>query len=123
VFKSFYSGGLGSVRGFEQGTLGPIDVTGSIIGGAKKVTFNAELISPFPGAGNDKSLRGFVFFDAGNVWGENQKVSFSDMRASVGVGVSWISPIGPLKIALAHPVRKFAGDKIQPIQFQIGTSF
>ena len=123
VFKNFYSGGLGSVRGFEQGTLGPIDVTGSIIGGAKKLTFNAEFITPFPGAGNDRSLRGFAFFDAGNVWGENQRMTLSDMRASVGVGISWVSPIGPLKIALAHPVRKFAGDKIQTVQFQIGTSF
>ena len=123
VFKNFYSGGLGSVRGFETGTLGPKDVTGSIIGGAKKVTLNAEFLSPFPGAGNDKSLRGFLFADAGNVWGDNQKMRFADMRASVGVGVSWVSPIGPLKIALAHAVRKFAGDKIQPVQFQIGTQF
>jgi outer membrane protein insertion porin family len=123
VFKNFYSGGLGSVRGFEQGTLGPRDVTGSIIGGTKKVTLNAEFLTPFPGAGNDRSLRGFAFVDAGNVWGDNQKIQLSQMRASVGIGVSWTSPIGPLRIALAHPVRKFAGDKIQPIQFQIGTSF
>ena len=54
VFKNFYSGGLGSVRGFDQGTLGPRDVTGSSVGGPKKVTLNAELIAPFPGAGNDK---------------------------------------------------------------------
>jgi outer membrane protein insertion porin family len=123
VFKNFYSGGLGSVRGFEQGTLGPKDVTGSVIGGAKKLTLNAELLAPFPGAGNDRSLRVFAFADAGNVWGENEKMTFSDIRASYGAGVSWISPMGPLRIALAHPVRKFAGDRIQTLQFQIGTSF
>jgi outer membrane protein insertion porin family len=123
VFKNFYSGGLGSVRGFEQGTLGPRDVTGSIIGGAKKITLNAELLTPFPGAGNDRSLRGFAFVDAGNVWGEYQKVELSSLRASFGIGVSWTSPVGPLRIALARPIRKFAGDRIQPIQFQIGTSF
>ena len=123
VFKNFFSGGLGSVRGFEQGTLGPKDVTGSIIGGAKKLTVNAELFAPFPGAGNDRSLRLFAFADAGNVWSENQKMSFRDLRASVGVGVSWVSPIGPLKIAIAQPVKKFAGDKIQRMQFQIGTQF
>jgi outer membrane protein insertion porin family len=123
VFKNFYSGGLGSVRGFEQGTLGPRDPTGSSIGGPRKVTLNAEIITPFPGAGNDKSLRLFGFVDVGNVFGEHQKVSFGDMRASAGIGLSWLSPIGPLRIAIAQPVRTQPGDKIQRVQFQIGTSF
>ena len=123
VFKNFYSGGLGSVRGFDQGTLGPRDVTGASLGGPKKVTLNAEVIAPFPGAGNDRTLRVFTFVDVGNVYGENQKVTFSDMRASAGLGLSWISPLGPLRLAFAQPVRKFAGDKIQKLQFQIGTSF
>jgi outer membrane protein insertion porin family len=123
VFKNFYSGGLGSVRGFDQGTLGPRDVTGSTIGGPKKITFNLEAISPFPGAGNDRTLRLFAFADAGNVYGEHEKVDFSQLRASTGVGLSWISPIGPLRLAYAKPLRKFAGDRIQKLQFQIGTSF
>nr|MBP6598680.1 outer membrane protein assembly factor BamA [Giesbergeria sp.] len=123
VFKNFYSGGLGSVRGFDQGTLGPRDVTGASLGGPKKVTLNAELIAPFPGAGNDRTLRMFTFVDVGNVYGDSEKMAFSDMRASAGVGLSWISPLGPLRIAFAQPVRKFAGDRIQKLQFQIGTSF
>lgn len=123
VFKNFYSGGLGSVRGFEPGTLGPRDVTGSIVGGPRKVTLNAEVLTPFPGAGNDRTLRMFGFVDAGNVWASSQQVSFQDMRASAGVGISWISPVGPLRLAIAQPVRKFAGDRIQRLQFQIGTSF
>lgn len=123
VFKNFYSGGLGSVRGFEQGTLGPRDVTGSSLGGPKKVTLNAELIAPFPGAGNDRTLRVFTFVDVGNVYGDGQKFAMDDLRASAGIGLSWISPLGPLRLAFAQPVRKFAGDKIQKLQFQIGTSF
>ena len=123
VFKNFYSGGLGSVRGFDQGTLGPRDVTGASLGGPKKVTFNAELIAPFPGAGNDRTLRVFTFLDVGNVYGDGEKMRLSDMRASVGVGLSWISPLGPLRLAYANPVRKYAGDRIQKLQFQIGTSF
>ena len=123
VFKNFYSGGLGSVRGFDQGTLGPRDVTGASLGGPKKLTFNAELIAPFPGAGNDRTLRVFTFVDVGNVYGDGEKMSLSDMRASVGVGLSWISPLGPLRLAFANPVRKYAGDRIQKLQFQIGTSF
>lgn len=123
VFKHFYSGGLGSVRGFDQGTLGPRDVTGASIGGPKKVTLNAEVITPFPGAGNDRSLRLFGFVDVGNVFGDDEKFRTGDLRASAGLGLSWISPIGPLRLAAAYPVRKFAGDRIQKLQFQIGTSF
>jgi outer membrane protein insertion porin family len=123
VFKNFFGGGLGSVRGFDQGTLGARDITGSFIGGPKKLGFNTEVLAPFPGAGNDRTLRVFGFLDVGNVYGESDKVDLSQMRASVGVGLSWISPVGPLRIAYANPVRKFAGDRIQKIQFQIGTSF
>ena len=136
LFKNFYAGGLGSVRGFEQGSLGPRSQcfwtpTGqecpagsySYIGGAKKVVLNAELIAPFPGAGNDKTLRWFTFVDVGNVYGENQGFRASDLRASVGIGLSWISPLGPLRLAWANPVRKQAGDELQKLQFQIGTSF
>ncbi|RYF18536.1 MAG: outer membrane protein assembly factor BamA [Comamonadaceae bacterium] len=123
VFKNFYSGGLGSVRGFEQGTLGPRDITGASIGGARKITLNAEVITPFPGAGNDRTLRLYGFVDVGNVFGEDQKFTLSDLRASAGLGVSWLSPIGPLRIAIAQPIRKEPGDRIQRLQFQIGTSF
>jgi outer membrane protein insertion porin family len=130
VLRNFYGGGLGSVRGFEQGTLGPTSaVIGSTtgetvnVGGARNIVFNAEFIAPFPGAGNDRTLRWFAFIDAGNVYGESESVDFGQMRSSVGIGLSWISPVGPLRFALANPVRKFAGDRIQKFQFQIGTSF
>lgn len=129
LFKNFYGGGLGSVRGFEQGTLGGISpVVGggsdAYIGGSRMVLLNTEIITPFPGAGNDRTLRMFGFFDVGNVSDDFQKTTkLSDLRASAGIGVSWISPVGPLRIAYAKPVRKFANDKPQSVQFQIGTSF
>lgn len=123
VFKNFYSGGLGSVRGFDQGTLGPRDVTGASLGGPKKITLNTELLAPFPGAGNDRTLRLFGFVDVGNVYAENETIRLREMRASVGLGLSWISPLGPLRLGFAQPVRKFPGDRIQKLQFQIGTSF
>jgi outer membrane protein insertion porin family len=122
VFKNFYSGGLGSVRGFEQGSLGPYE-SGTAIGGPKKITLNAELIAPFPGAGNDRTLRMFAFVDAGNVFSESANYSLADLRASTGVGISWISPVGPLRLGFAKPLRKEAGDRIQTLQFQIGTAF
>ena len=123
VFKNFSSGGLGSVRGFQQGSLGPRDTANLAVGGPKKITLNAELIAPFPGTGNDRTLRMFGFVDAGNVFGENDAYRVSELRASYGVGVSWISPVGPLRIAIANPLRKKVGDRIERFQFQIGTSF
>lgn len=122
-FKNYYSGGLGSVRGFEQSSLGPRDEAGNAYGGSKKITANIELQTPFPGAGNDRTLRMYGFLDAGNVFGDGQNVSIGELRASTGIGVSWISPIGPLRIAYAQPLRKKSGDELQRIQFQIGTSF
>lgn len=131
LFKNFYSGGLGSVRGFDQGSLGPRGASnygyeGTYLGGTKKITLNAEFIAPFPGAGNDKTLRWFTFVDVGNVFGEgpnDEKLSASNLRASAGLGLSWISPLGPLRLAWANPIRKKEGDRLQKIQFQIGTSF
>jgi outer membrane protein insertion porin family len=124
LFKNFYVGGLGSVRGFEQSTLGPASQSAGIyIGGSKKIVMNAEFMLPFPGAGNDKTLRLFGFTDVGRAFGDDEKVSFGDLRASAGIGLSWISPMGPLRFSYAMPVRQQTGDKIQKIQFQIGTSF
>jgi outer membrane protein insertion porin family len=123
VFKNFFAGGLGSVRGFEQGTLGPRDITGAYLGGPKKLLGAIELQAPFPGAGNDRTLRVFGFVDAGNVFGEKEKYSLQDLRASAGFGLSWVSPVGPLRLAYANPIRKQAGDKIQKLQFQLGTTF
>lgn len=127
VFKNFYGGGLGSVRGFEQGTLGPRDITDTAIGGNRKVNVNMEILTPFPGAGNDRSLRMYGFVDAGMVGGDDDGLAInanaSALRASAGVGISWISPVGPLRLAIAKPLKKYDGDKIQTMQFQIGTSF
>ena len=123
VFKNFYGGGLGSVRGFEQSSLGPVDIEGAYIGGNKRLNLNAELYVPFPGAGNDRTLRLFGCMDAGNVWGEAENLRLSELRASVGVGISWISPVGPLKLSYGKPIKSFDQDKIQSLQFQIGTAF
>lgn len=127
VFKNFYGGGLGSVRGFEQGSLGPRDVSGLATGGTRKFNLNAEILSPFPGAGNDRTLRMYAFLDIGSVAGPLDgsvlNENANSLRSSVGVGISWISPVGPLRIAFAKPIKKFDGDKIQNMQFQIGTNF
>ncbi len=124
VFKKFFGGGLGTVRGFEQGSLGPQDASGTALGGTRKINLNLEVLSPFPGTGNDRTLRMYAFVDAGSVAGPDAvNDNANSMRASVGIGVSWISPVGPLRLAFAKPIRSFDGDKIQNMQFQIGTNF
>ncbi|QTN28492.1 outer membrane protein assembly factor BamA [Rhodoferax sp. AJA081-3] len=126
IFKNFYSGGLGTVRGFEQGSLTTesqrtLGLTAT--GGTKKINFNAELLSPLPGGGKDRTLRVYAFADAGGIYGPDEGLQLQDMRSSYGFGISWISPVGPLRLAYAWPVKKFEGDRIQQLQFQIGSSF
>ena len=123
IFKNFYGGGLGTVRAFDQNSMGPVDVTGAYIGGTKRINLNSELYFPFPGTGNDRTLRFFGYFDAGNVWGDNETPTLASFRTSAGLGLSWISPVGPLKLSWGQPIRKFAQDRIQRFQFQIGTAF
>lgn len=134
MLKNYSSGGLGSVRGFEQGSLTTASqraavlaaggsTTGIAPGGPKRLTLNLEVLSPFPGGGNDRTLRWFGFLDMGGIYGPNDPVTLDDMRASVGLGISWISPVGPLRLAFAKPIRQLEGDKIQSLAFQIGTTF
>jgi outer membrane protein insertion porin family len=65
----------------------------------------------------------YGFFDAGGIFGADEAIQMGDLRTSVGVGISWISPVGPLRLAFAKPLSRFDSDKIQTMQFQIGTSF
>ena len=138
IFKNFYAGGLGSVRVFEAGSLGPVDVTGSYSGGNRRLNINAEMYLPVPGSGNDKTFRLFGFVDAGGVWAEYTKLRWDrdskgrdgnlidgpDMlRASAGIGLSWMSPMGPLRLSYGAPIRKYGKDRIEKFQFQIGTAF
>ncbi|RAR51857.1 Beta-barrel assembly machine subunit BamA [Paraburkholderia unamae] len=125
IFKNYYAGGIGSVRGYESGSLGPRDATtNDPIGGSKMVVGNIELTFPLPGTGYDRTLRVFTFVDGGNVWGsEGSSTGANGLRYSYGAGLEWISPIGPLKLDVGFPIVKHAGDQYQKFQFQIGTSF
>ncbi len=123
-FKNYYAGGIGSVRGFDSGSLGPRDPSnGDPIGGTKRLVGNAELLFPVPGMGNDNSMRLSAFVDAGNVWGYDSKFSLGSLRYSGGVALAWSSPMGPLKFSWANPFNKKPEDKVQRLQFQMGSVF
>jgi outer membrane protein insertion porin family len=123
VFKNFYAGGIGSVRGYNGSSLGPKDPsTGDPIGGSTRLFFNAELQLPFSNS-TDRSLRWFTFFDKGNVFATGEPITYGKLRSSVGLGISWISPLGPLKFSYGKPLKQESGDNVQRLQFQIGTGF
>jgi outer membrane protein insertion porin family len=128
-FKNFYAGGTSSVRGFENGTLGPKDINGDALGGDTRVIANAELFFPLPGLKDDQSLRMSAFIDAGAAFGPRdqnglyEKFAFDDLRYSAGVAILWVSPLGPLKFSLAQPLVKKDGDKTEVFQFTLGSTF
>ena len=122
-FKNFYAGGVDSVRGFEQSSLGPRDTNGDFIGGNRRIVGNIELLFPMPGVKGDKSVRLSTFVDFGNVFSANEKIRLGDLRSSVGFAVSWFSPVGPLKFSLAKPIRQKADDKVERFQFLLGRVF
>jgi outer membrane protein insertion porin family len=127
-FKNFFMGGVNSVRGYDNGSLGPRNtdaVTGEdfAVGGTKRLLGNAELFLPIPGLKDSKQFRLSAFLDAGNVFGKDDSYSIGELRYSTGLGLSWLSPFGPLKLVYAKPLNSQSGDNTQTIQFQLGQQF
>jgi outer membrane protein insertion porin family len=131
-YKNFFGGGAGSVRGYEQGTLGhqeQVNNTGQLqaVGGRKKILGNAELFFPIPGLSQDisKSVRASVFLDGGVIRNTMWRAETADdnFRFSTGLAISWFSPLGPLKFSLAKPFHHQPEDKTQTFQFQLGRTF
>lgn len=122
-YTHFFAGGVSSVRGFESSSLGPRDKNGDSIGGNRRIVNNLELLFPVPGLNNEKSVRMSAFFDTGGVWGEDEKLNFSDLRYSSGVALTWLAPIGPLKFSIATPVKDKPGDRAERFQFSLGRVF
>jgi len=127
-FKNFYAGGVNSVRGYDNGSIGPRDIdpiTGNefSVGGTTRMIGNAELFSPIPFIKNSSQFRLSAFFDAGSISGVGESTLSDNLRYAVGVGISWVSPFGPLKLMYAAPLNEQAGDNTQPLQFQFGQQF
>ena len=119
-FKNYYVGGVNSVRGFKSFTIGPKDINGDPTGGPRKVQANTELLFPFPGLENDRSVRLSAFVDSGVV---GDTIDLNLLRVSGGLALLWVSPLGPLKISLGLPIRKQPDDDLQEFQFTFGGAF
>ncbi len=123
-FKNYYAGGVTSVRGYKASSLGPYIVDSGTtyrLGGNKRVVGNAEVLWSLPGM--DKSFRMGWFFDAGQVYGSEDKFSLSDLRYSTGLSAAWVSPVGPLRFSIGRPLNKGEKDQSELFQFQMGTTF
>ena len=127
-FKNFYAGGVNSVRGYANGSLGPQDTDpitkmNFAVGGTRRVVGNVEVFAPVPLLKDSKQFRLSAFVDGGNVWGDSQTINLGDLRYGAGVGISWFSPFGPLKLMYAKALNAKANDKTESIQFQLGKVF
>ena len=124
-FENFYAGGIassGKVRGFMDNTLGPSysSITGykQPLGGSVLLAGSVEAI--FPKLFDSPAARVSAFLDFGNVYNGADNFDAGELRASVGVALLWRSPMGPLSISYALPVRKKDGDQIERLQFTFG---
>jgi outer membrane protein insertion porin family len=96
VYQKFRLGGINTIRGFDDYSISPKDPqTGDRIGGEKMMIFNFEYRFPLL---KEQGIIGLLFFDAGNAWTKEESYSFTDVKKSVGTGIRWYSPIGPLRI-------------------------
>ena len=122
-FENYYAGGPRSVRGYEENTLGPLDSFGRPLGGNIKVVGGAEIIVPVPFLKDFDQVRMAGFFDAGNVYGNDEKFSFNKLRYSVGLSGIWVSPFGLVSVSLSKAISEKPGDQVQQFQFTFGNSF
>ena len=123
-FKNYYAGGPGSLRGFQQNTLGPIDNSFNIrqpLGGSVKTIGSVELY--FPRLIKASGTRASVFVDYGNVFASTSDVSFKEFRVSTGLALQWQSPLGPISISYSFPIKKQDGDQIERLQFNFGRQY
>ena len=136
LFERYFLGGINSIRGFTERSIGPRVPSGcvlsdpldpssaktcngtDVVGGDKAVVMNTELLFPIM---EQYGVRGVAFFDIGDSFGGSQKFSFNDMRRSVGAGVRWMSPFGPLRVELGFPIHKMPHDETSVLGFSLGS--
>jgi outer membrane protein insertion porin family len=140
-YEHFFSGGFGSVRGFQNSTLGPrttpadndpfFEPEGDPFGGNLLVEASLELIFPLPFVEDSRQFRPVIFFDAGNVFNTNcPDVSvncfdfdFNEIRYSTGIGITWLTGMGPMTFSFSKALNKQEFDESEGFQFELGRTF
>lgn len=142
-YEHYYAGGFDSVRGFRDGTLGPRstyhkndpDQDYLPFGGNVLIQGGVEWIFPMPFVKDQRSIRSYAFWDVGNVFDTNcskaQKernevgcsIRASDLASAAGVGLTWVTAMGPLSFSVGRPIKKPDNSKTQFFQFTLGQTF
>ena len=117
-YQKYYLGGIRTVRGYDYESISPVDpATGDKIGGEKMMIYNFEFRFPLM---QEQGIMGVLFFDAGNAYREEDSWTFSDMPMSVGAGIRWYSPLGPIRIEYGYILNRRPEDSTGGVEFQIG---
>ena len=135
IYRRYSLGGIGSLRGFDSlGVTLRDPVTDDVIGGDKMLRASLDFMFPLPYM-QQAGIRGTFFADAGIVWGDvsttigaasvniSAPFSASNVRVSLGLGIEWVSPIGPIALVWGFPVRTVAGDIEKRFEFALGRGF
>ncbi|MCC6593764.1 MAG: outer membrane protein assembly factor BamA [Xanthomonadales bacterium] len=125
-WENYYAGGVRSVRGFRDNTLGPRLLSGDTllpVGGALNLIGNIEFLFPTPFAKGADTIRLGAFFDVGNVYKDFDSFDAGELRYSTGLTMQWRAPVGPIVINLAYPLNAKDGDEVERIQFSFGNQF
>lgn len=117
LFKRFFPGGINSVRGYRNRTLGPEDADGREYGGSKQVVNNLELIFPLI---NSAGFRGVIFYDVGQAFDDNESIGIDQLRQAWGYGLRWNSPLGPIRVEFGYPINKQPGERGVQTMFSFG---
>lgn len=124
-YERYYAGGIRSVRGYKGNTListaGTVDSNGDPLGGNARVLGNMELVFPPPWDLENKSMRFMAFVDAGNVYNTGEGIELDLLRASTGISMVWLTPVGPLTFSYAWPINEKDIDQVEHFQFTLGT--
>jgi len=121
-FERYFMGGSSSLRGFTIRDVGPQDSNGDPLGGDASLLFNLELQYPLT-----REFRLFAFYDRGNVWDDSEGIfsggssfELGDMRHSIGGGIRFISPFGPIGISYGIKLDQRTGEQIGEFHFSAG---
>jgi outer membrane protein insertion porin family len=120
VGERFFVGGINTVRGFDFGRAGPLAQDGAILGGNKQLFFNVEYLIPIE---KEAGLKWVFFYDIGSAFDDTQSVRFSDLREGAGMGLRWISPLGPIRFEWGWNLDPRENEPDHNFDFSIGTVF
>jgi outer membrane protein insertion porin family len=121
VYEKFRIGGMNTVRGFDYESISPLDPeTGDRIGGEKMMVYNFEFRFPLQ---KEQGVWGVLFFDAGNVFTEDESWTFKGIRMGAGAGIRWITAIAPLRLEWGYNLNQKPGEDASNWEFTLGTPF